>query len=74
MALAGDEFSDEDFQKLKEINDALEPVHVLTKTICTEKANLLTADAAMLTTLKWLKTQSGKFSEDLFEKLFERYE
>ena len=72
MSLAGAEFSDEDFQKLKEINDALEPVHVLTKQICSESANLLTADVAMLTTLKWLKSQSGKISQDLHKKIIER--
>ncbi len=67
-----DEFSEEDFQKLKEISDALNPVKELTTIICSESANLLTADVAYIECLKWLKNQKSQLSKDLYTKLLER--
>ena len=73
MYLADEEFDEEDFQKLKELYDALEPVKELTSQICSEDANLLSADAAFKAALEILSKQEGQFSRDLHTKLRERY-
>ena len=73
LTLAKEEFDDDDFQTLQELHDALLPVKILTEKLCSESANLLSADAAFVTTLKWLRIQKGQFSKDLCTKLEERY-
>ena len=71
--LTDEEFDEEDFQKLKELYDALEPVKELTQQICSDKANLMNADAAFMVALEILSNQEGEFARDLHTKLRERY-
>ena len=67
-----DEFVDEEFATLKEICDALKPVKILTTKICSESANLMTADVAFSETLQWLKNQEGEFSKKVHDAIRER--
>ena len=67
-----EEFVEQEFTVLREIYDALEPVRVLTIKLCSDKANLLTADVGFMTTLKWLKTQKGEFAMEIHDAIRER--
>ena len=67
-----DEFVDEEFDTLKEICAALKPVKILTTKICSESANLMTADVAFSETLQWLKNQEGEFSKKVHDAIRER--
>ena len=66
------EFVEEEFVLLKEIYDALQPIKVLTKKLCSDNANLLTADVAYKVTFDWLKSQNSKIAKDLYTALRER--
>ena len=67
-----DEFVDEEFTMLKELYDALEPVRLLTIKLCSDSANLMTADVGFMETFKWLKNAKGQFSKNLHDALHER--
>ena len=66
------EFTKEEFILLKEIYDALEPVRVLTIEICSDSANLLTADVAFQVAFDWLKNQKTPLAKKLREELRKR--
>ena len=66
------EFVEEEFIVLKEVYDALQPVKVLTTKLCSEDANIMTADVAFMTTFEWLKNQKGEFAKNLYVTLRKR--
>ena len=67
-----EEFVEEEFNLLKEIYDALQPIKVLTIKLCSDNANLLTADVAYKVTFDWLKNQKSEIAKDLYTQLRKR--
>ena len=67
-----EEFVEQDFALLRDIYNALEPVRHLTEVLCSNEANLLTADAAFITTFKWLKSDNGQYAKDVHDALYIR--
>ena len=66
------EFVEEEFALLRDIYNALEPVRHLTEVLCSDGANLLTADAAFVTTFNWLKNDEGQYAKDVYDALYKR--
>ena len=63
--LTNEKFSQEEFNRLRDIRDTLAPVKFLTTKLCSDSANIMNADAAFEVTLKILKNHDGEFSGKL---------
>jgi hypothetical protein len=66
-------FNDEEFEFLSEINAALTPIRSAVQALCSEDADLLTADTTFKLLFKWLGKQNTPLSQDLLDALRFRY-
>jgi hypothetical protein len=66
-------FTDEEFVFISEINSALIPIKSSIESLCSEDADLLTAEVTFKLLFKWLNKQNNPLSQDLLAALQVRF-
>ena len=71
--LTGLKFSDAEMKILKEVQGTLEPLKTLVEKLCSEKADLVTADIGFQCLFQFLQQKQGNLAQELLNSLKEHY-